>query len=107
MHSDLLKPLNITLTSSVGSGTTGAGSWALVSLYKGQKTFHFYNPASLTVSFSGQIAVQVSNILSNWVNVGSMEGSGMFVSTDQYIYTRINVESLMNGSVGCALAAWP
>lgn len=104
---DTLKPLNITLTSSVGSGTTGAGSWALVSKYGGPKTYHLYNPASLTVSFSGQVAIQASNTLSSWVNVGSMAESGMFVSPDYYYYTRVNVESLMNGAVECNLAAIP
>lgn len=104
---ETLKPLNITLTSSVGSGTTGAGSWALISRYRGQKNYHFYNPASLTVSFSGQVAIQASNTLSNWINVGSVEGTGMFVSSDYYYYTRVNVESLMNGSVEVILAAVP
>jgi hypothetical protein len=104
---DNLKPLNTTLTSSVGSGTTGAGSWALVSKYRGPKNYHFYNPGSLTVSFSGQIAIQASNTLSNWINVGSVEGTGMFVSSDYYYYTRVNVESLMNGAMEVNLAAVP
>lgn len=104
---ETLKPLNVTLTSSVGSGTTGAGSWELLSLYKGPKTYHFYNPASLTVSFSGQVAIQASNTLSNWINVGSVEGTGMFVSSDYYYYTRVNVESLMNGAMEVNLAAVP
>lgn len=102
---ETLKPLNITLTSSVGSGTTGAGSWALLSRYRGPKTYHFYNPASLTQSFSGQVAIQASNTLSNWINVGSVNGSGMFVSPDYYYYTRLNVESLMDGAMECNLAA--
>lgn len=104
---ETLKPLNTTLTSSVGSGTTGAGSWALISRYNGPKTYHFYNPGSLTVSFSGQVAIQVSNTLSNWISVGSASGSGVFVSPDYYYYTRINVESLMNGAMECNLAAVP
>lgn len=102
-----IKPLFVTMVDSIAA--TGANSWSQIDRMKGPKTLHFYNPGSPgpTGTFSAQIAVQATDTLSHWANVGSVNGIGLFHSTDYYRYVRTNVESYYAGAIRVTFAALP
>ena len=102
-----IHPYYATMVDSIAA--TGANTWHQIDRMKGPKTFHFYNPGSPGPSgtFSAQIAVQATDTLSHWANVGSVNGIGLFLSADYYRYIRTNVESYYAGAIRVTIAATP